>query len=307
MCMSFDERPHDTELLMPFTSTSNSLPLYSPCEHKSIIQCESDADSCPMFTNCSPCSPPNAASHELIDQHRGFEFRTLNDDSIHKLAFMKATRRTREDNGWTFKTLRSGAILATPPDVPPEDHTKCEDELSEIGSKQIELRRSPANLVSRPSITVKLPPIPYAPHPMSQKEVDDFLDDLGKEFYINILQKLCPDNMRGTYCRTPEECISNDLFFACPEYAIRKHCKHTSTGRFSHFGFKHTLNGCMVKDNLECLRYDRQLGPCRVEVVYFHVRASCITLRGGKRCQAYPCHFGHDYPEIRRAVMSQGR
>ena len=39
--------------------------------------------------------------------------------------------------------------------------------------------------------------------------------------------------------------------------------------------------------------------------VYFHIRASCITLKGGRRlrCPSKPCSWGHDYIMERQHVM----
>ena len=75
----------------------------------------------------------------------------------------------------------------------------------------------------------------------SSREALSFLDDLAEQVYKSILGNLCPDNMRGSYCRTPDLCISNHAFFACPEYAIGKKCKELKCEFFSHFGYKHTI------------------------------------------------------------------
>lgn len=138
-----------------------------------------------------------------------------------------------------------------------------------------------------------------------ESEIEDFLSDLSDSIQASTLQNLCPDNMRGTFCHEPNECHSQGRFFACPEYAILKKCPHEKSDSLTHFGYKHTINGCTAHHKTDCKRKHHEGRSCRIEVVYFHVRASCITLRGGKKCQMKPCRWGHDFDAIRRTVMKK--
>lgn len=141
----------------------------------------------------------------------------------------------------------------------------------------------------------------------SEEDIEYFLNDLSEQIYRGVLENLCPDNMRGSFCRTPDTCLSEGFFFACPSFATLRRCKTGSPGALTHSGYKHTVRGCQVNDKVECGKTHPDGRLCRVRVVYFHVRAACITLRGGNYCQQQPCGWGHDYKDIRRQVMSAKR
>lgn len=137
------------------------------------------------------------------------------------------------------------------------------------------------------------------------EEVTSFLYRLEEEIYKSILTSLCPDNMRGSFCKTPLACSQN-CFFACPEYAIHQKCTYEKDQVFSHAGYKHTVQGCTVHHRNECKARHPNGDKCRTKVIFFHVRASCMSLRGdGYICRTVPCLFGHDNPAIRRAVMNK--
>lgn len=139
---------------------------------------------------------------------------------------------------------------------------------------------------------------------VSDGYVEDFLDNLSSQIHKSVLENLCPDNMRGSFCRTPDVCFSQGCFFACPNYATLKHCKHEEHSTFAHPGYKHTFKGCQVNEKVKCKKIHTDGNPCRVKVIHFHVRAACITLRGGTYCQKEPCEWGHDHMDIRKRVMS---
>lgn len=139
---------------------------------------------------------------------------------------------------------------------------------------------------------------------VSDEYVEDFLTNLSDQIYKSVLENLCPDNMRGSFCRTPDLCFNQDRFFACPNFATLRYCKYDEAPSFAHPGYKHTLKGCQVNDRIDCRKKHPDGQPCRVEVLHFHVRAACVTLRGGTYCQKEPCEWGHDYRDIRRRVMS---
>lgn len=50
----------------------------------------------------------------------------------------------------------------------------------------------------------------------ASKEINDFLSDLSERIYESVITNLCPDNMRGSFCRNPDHCLSSKRFFACP-------------------------------------------------------------------------------------------
>ena len=68
------------------------------------------------------------------------------------------------------------------------------------------------------------------------RDADAFLDSLSEEIYTSTLAQLCPDNMRGSYCRQPLTCLGMGRFFACPHYAVTKKCKQDG---FAHEGYLH--------------------------------------------------------------------
>lgn len=136
------------------------------------------------------------------------------------------------------------------------------------------------------------------------EEIETFLEDLSEQIYINALSHMCPENLRGSFCRNPQACLENNRFFACPNYATLKVCQHGENGTFTHFGHKHTVPGCQASDQAECNKSHAEGQACRIKVVYYHIRASCVTLRGGTYCQKAPCLWGHDYQLIRKRVMS---
>lgn len=299
---------------MALTQAFNSSPPYSPNEHISAYEQRRQSDSTTI--SASSLHTPEAKHNEPDNVGigcvtRNEQFQTCNDpfeaDTIDVNFQFNPALGHLDYDGWEVHKLKSGAILATPTKELIMDHAKMTTKVCKDSAVVQSFDDRYKITVSLPAYDIKLArqPVLSTPPHFLQKEVDDFLGSLGIELYKHILQNLCPDNMRGSYCRTPEDCITRDRFFACPDYAVRKRCKHDSVDRFSHFGHKHTLNGCMAKDSQECRKWSRQLGPCRAEVVYFHIRASCVTLRGGSHCQANPCQFGHDYPEIRKAVMGR--
>lgn len=121
---------------------------------------------------------------------------------------------------------------------------------------------------------------------------------------IEVLQNLCPDNMRGSICLTPDACSRMGFYFACPDYAFCRPCYHTVDHRLAHRGYRHTIIGCQVDNNVDCKKRHDDGRPCRVPTIYYHVRASCESLRTGKQCEAgKACRWGHDYVEVRKSVM----
>jgi len=200
--------------------------------------------------------------------------------------------------GWKSRQLNSSAILATPDDDQPHKRRKLSSASprSESGATLRQLSHA-STASSSTSTTTSLVSI------ASETEIEDFLSNLSDSIQASTLRNLCPDNMRGTFCHTPEVCHLHGRFFACPEYAILKGCPQGRADTLTHFGYKHTVTGCAAHHKTDCKRAHRDGRPCRVEVVYFHVRASCITLRGGKKCQMRPCQWGHDFEETRKVVM----
>ena len=199
------------------------------------------------------------------------------------------------DVGWQARTLSNGAILSYPEDEQPAKKSRISSSAS--SSRQVSSTFSTSASSTNSSVT--------SCSPVSKEYVDKFLDDCANDLYISVLQNLCPDNMRGSYCKDPQSCLSTNRHFACPDYAVLAKCRHDKPGRLTHSGTKHTVKGCTAKDKVDCKRNHPDGRPCRVEVVYFHIRASCITLRGGRYCQTTPCQWGHDEVEIRRAVMER--
>ena len=197
---------------------------------------------------------------------------------------------------WKCRPLNSSAMLATPDESqsPKRQQLPLTDSASEA-----DYNSCYASYTSPTSTSTT-----FSTSIATQTEIEAFLSSLSDTIHASTLQNLCPDNMRGTFCHSPSTCSLQGRFFACPEYAILKKCPHESSNCFTHFGHKHTVNGCTAHHKTECQRTHEDGRPCRIQVVYFHVRASCITLRGGKNCQMKPCQWGHDFEAIRRAVMN---
>ena len=216
-------------------------------------------------------------------------------------------RDSHASTSWESRLLSSSAVLATPLDEQPQKRRKLfsADSRSEydLGFRQVSNTSATSNVTSA---SVSTSTFSSSTSIASNTEIEDFLSDLSASIQASTLQNLCPDNMRGTFCHTPDTCHDHGYFFACPEYAILKECSHDKSGSYTHFGHKHTVPGCAAHHKTDCRIYHRDGRPCRVEVVYFHVRASCMTLRGGKSCQMRPCQWGHDFEDIRRAVMRKG-
>lgn len=201
---------------------------------------------------------------------------------------------------WKSRPLNNSAVLATPDDDQPHKRWKissassCSEKEAAFGQVGYASTASKSTSTTASFTSIA-----------SETEIEDFLADLSDSIEASTLRNLCPDNMRGTFCHTPDVCYSSGRFFACPEYAILKGCSQGRADTFTHFGYKHTVTGCSAHHRADCKRAHGDGRPCRVEVVYFHVRASCITLRGGKNCQMRPCQWGHDFEEIRRVVMKK--
>ncbi|KAK5940506.1 hypothetical protein PMZ80_006922 [Knufia obscura] len=201
---------------------------------------------------------------------------------------------------WKSRPLKSGAILATPDDDQPFKRRKLSSTESHSeydGFRQISYGSTTSSAASTFTSFASSGSI------ATETEIEDFLSDLSDDIQASTLKNLCPDNMRGTFCHKPDECHTQGRFFACPEYAVLKKCPHEKENSLTHIGYKHTINGCTAHHKADCKRTHKDGRPCRVKVVYFHVRASCMTLRGGKKCQMTPCQWGHDFESIRRAVM----
>jgi len=201
---------------------------------------------------------------------------------------------------WKSRALDSSAILAMPDDDQPPKRREFSSASSCTESEAAFGQVSFASTASTSTSTIT-----SFTSIASETEIEDFLAELSDSIEASTLRNLCPDNMRGTFCHTPDACYSQSRFFACPEYAILKGCSQGRADTFTHLGYKHTVTGCSAHHRTECKRAHGDGRPCRVEVVYFHVRASCITLRGGKNCQMRPCQWGHDFEEIRRVVMKK--
>lgn len=183
-------------------------------------------------------------------------------------------------------------------------HRNKRRRLSSGSSKIVKYDSEPVSLTGQDELSPTSPKATKLELIVSYQYVEEFLDNISNHIYKTVLENLCPDNMRGSFCRTPDKCIQRGYFFACPNYATLRHCKHGGSTTFAHLGHKHTLKGCQVNDKIDCQKRHLDGHLCKVEVLHFHVRAACITLRGGVYCQKEPCEWGHDYKEVRRKVMS---
>lgn len=257
-------------------------------------------------------NPHKDINQRALDEARGLKSQAEAYIQHNRAYFDRASTISDENNstdgdsdggaplGWKSCPLNNSAILATPDDDQLHKRRKLSSTSScsetEVAFRQVS---SASTSSTSTSTTTSLASI------ASETEIEDFLSDLSDSIQASTLRNLCPDNMRGTFCHTPDACHLQSRFFACPEYAILKGCPQGRADTFTHFGYKHTINGCAAHHRTDCKRAHRDGRPCRVEVVYFHVRASCITLRGGKNCQMKPCQWGHDFEEIRRVAMKK--
>lgn len=113
-----------------------------------------------------------------------------------------------------------------------------------------------------------------APTPVSidtgTQAVSEELGDEGDEDdYLKILKSICADNLNGQRCKS-KRC---PMWKTCPPLSNGKHCEHAT----SHDGPFHILTTC---------KHIRQIG---------------------RRCENEGCQFGHDYPEIRKAISDDRR
>lgn len=189
-------------------------------------------------------------------------------------------------------------------EVSPDAHENKRRRFSLGSLKTFECDSQPASLTDQDEFLNTSPKAAKLKLIVSNEYVEEFLDSVSNHVYKTVLENLCPDNMRGSFCRCPDICIGRGRFFACPNYATLRPCRHGKSATFAHFGYKHTLKGCQVNDKIDCWKRHLDGRSCRVKVLHFHVRAACITLRGGVYCQKELCEWGHDYKEIRRKVMS---
>lgn len=196
---------------------------------------------------------------------------------------------------WSSQHLPPGAIIHTVDEQP---------------RKKRRLSFSDSSTLSRspPDVCAETASLACSISSAASEETENFLDQLDEEIYTSILGSLCPDNMRGSFCKAPMTCIDKGRFFACPEFAIHQKCPHEKDGVFSHSGFKHTVQGCTAHHRNDCKMKNPDGQTCRVKVIFFHVRASCMSVRGDRFvCRTMPCLFGHDNPDIRRVVMATDR
>lgn len=149
----------------------------------------------------------------------------------------------------------------------------------------------PANIhqPARPSASPLISGAPSSPTP-SLSEV------VNIERYLQVLWKMCGDNMKGQKCHTPTRCMDDGVTFRCLDYP---NCNLS----FCHKMTIHTAQACRVRSNQPCQRIG-----CAKEVDVYHVVATCKGLWNGKLfCDKDDCRWGHDFVEVRSAIMRHRR
>jgi hypothetical protein len=163
-----------------------------------------------------------------------------------------------------------------------------------------ELYRRREHVVHPPPSSRPLPP-PIRPVPRPLRTVPPIAPPLlgggthpTTDAYLDVLNRLCGDNLKGKKCRTWAGCVSDGSLFRCPAFP-------SCPLEFTHKMHLHKNNSWKKGPNNPCTREN-----CYNEVDVYHIAVTCLSIRKREPyCLDDDCSYGHDYPELRAALAKE--
>lgn len=127
------------------------------------------------------------------------------------------------------------------------------------------------------------------PHPKSPPLVEEGHFP-NVDTYLDIMSRMCPDNLQGMKCRIWADCTTSGRLFSCPDPSCRLGFRHKT--------HLHQMDCCKEAPNTPC-----NILGCYTKVDVYHIIESCKSLQHGLLyCVDDECTLGYNYPAERVAI-----